>query len=121
MTISYTARFWIFLFLITDYLMRKILLLTALLPLFSQLMGCTATTVTSTAGGAAVAASDQRSFGTQLDDEIIELDVKDIDVVEDDYVIDDEDVIEVSEVDIVEDSEAGDEESDLKNFLQGLD
>jgi pSer/pThr/pTyr-binding forkhead associated (FHA) protein len=55
------------------------------------------------------------------DDEIIELDVKDIDVVEDDYVIDDEDVIEVSEVDIVEDSEAGDEESDLKNFLQGLD
>ena len=72
-TISYTARFWIFLFLITDYLMRKILLLTALLPLFSQLMGCTATTVTSTAGGAAVAASDQRSFGTQLDDEIIEL------------------------------------------------
>lgn len=53
--------------------MRKILLLPLLLPLLSQLTGCTATTVTTTATGAAVASSDQRSFGTQLDDEIIEL------------------------------------------------
>ena len=55
------------------------------------------------------------------DDEIIELDVDDVDVLEDDCVIDDADVVEVSEVELVDDDEVGDEESDLKNFLQGLD
>jgi osmotically-inducible protein OsmY len=52
--------------------MYKHLLPLLLLPALIQLGGCTATTAT-TAGGAAVAATDQRSFGTQLDDEIIEL------------------------------------------------
>lgn len=53
--------------------MNRLLPLFILLPLLTQLYGCTATTGTAAAGGAAVAASDQRSFGTQLDDELIEL------------------------------------------------
>ncbi len=44
-----------------------------MIPFLAQLSGCTATTATTAAGGAAVASTDQRSFGTQLDDEIIEL------------------------------------------------
>ncbi len=53
--------------------MYKHLLPLLLIPALIQLSGCTATTATTAAGGAAVAATDQRSFGTQLDDEIIEL------------------------------------------------
>ncbi len=44
-----------------------------LFPLLLQLSGCATTTATTAAGSAAVATTDQRSFGTQLDDEIIEL------------------------------------------------
>ncbi|HIE96294.1 MAG TPA: FHA domain-containing protein [Fuerstia sp.] len=47
--------------------------------------------------------------------------VDEVEVLEDDIVVDAEDVIEEAEFDGVDDSDLGDEESDLKNFLQGLD
>ena len=53
--------------------MQQRLLLITLIPLLIQLTGCATTTATSAAGGTAAAVVDQRSFGTQLDDEIIEL------------------------------------------------
>ncbi|MEO2014858.1 MAG: FHA domain-containing protein [Fuerstiella sp.] len=45
----------------------------------------------------------------------------DIEVIDDDMVVDAEDASEETEIDGVGDSGLGDEESDLKNFLQGLD
>lgn len=53
-------------------MLRKVLLLVTA-PLLFQLTGCTTTTTTVAMGGAAITAADQRSVGTVVDDEIIEL------------------------------------------------
>jgi len=61
-----------------EHTMPQHLRLIALLPiLLLQLQGCTTTATTASAGGATVVASDQRTIGTLIDDQMTELRVSD--------------------------------------------